>query len=459
MTVSGHSGELAMTALGQWGVSEIFTLSGGHVFPIYDACVKTGVRIVDVRHEQSAVFAAEAVAKLARRPGVAVLTAGPGVTNGISAITTAQFNGSPILIVGGRAPQGRWGSGSLQEIDHLPIVDSITKFAATAKSPQEVFTLLSQAATQASTPSRGPAFVDIPIDVIFSSGEIEGSENRKTKEDVVLISGQQPDTDRISDAVTILSNSSRPALIAGGDVWMGRAEMQLKTLVENQIIPTFMNGQGRGCLPADHELAFSRTRPALKECDVVCVVGTPLDFRLSFGSFGGAQVIHVVDSTAKRATHATTAVSIEGDLATCLHLLVEGLEGSFTGSRATERREWVSSLRDRETSARQVEKPLLESSSNPIHPMRIFGELAKAVDRDAIVIGDGGDFVSFAGKLVESYNPGCWLDPGPYGCLGTGLGYIAGARIVHPDRQIVALMGDGAFGFSAMDVDTLVRNQ
>jgi len=192
---------------------------------------------------------------------------------------------------------------------------------------------------------------------------------------------------------------------------------------------------------------------------VVCVVGTPLDFRLSFGSFGGAQVIHVVDSTAKRATHATTAVSIEGDLATCLHLLVEGLEGSFTGSRATERREWVSSLRDRETSARQVEKPLLESSSNPIHPMRIFGELAKAVDRDAIVIGDGGDFVSFAGKLVESYNPGCWLDPGPYGCLGTGLGYIAGARIVHPDRQIVALMGDGAFGFSAMDVDTLVRNQ
>src|SRR5438477_7632238 len=166
-TVTGHGGQLALEALRAFGVSELFTLSGGHVFPVYDAAQQAGVRIVDVRHEQSAVFAAEAVAKLQRRPGLAVLTAGPGVTNGISGLTSAWFNGAPVVVFGGRAPRFRWGAGSLQELDHLPIVRAITKHAETIFSTDEVAERIQAATLAALTPHRGPVFVDLPIEVIF----------------------------------------------------------------------------------------------------------------------------------------------------------------------------------------------------------------------------------------------------------------------------------------------------
>ncbi|MBV8961175.1 MAG: hypothetical protein JO087_20640, partial [Actinobacteria bacterium] len=216
---------------------------------------------------------------------------------------------------------------------------------------------------------------------------------------------------------------------------------------------TFVNGLGRGCLPADHELAFARTRGVLKaEADVVVVVGTPLDFRLSFGRFGNAHVVHIVDSAEGRAGHADTAASPAGDLTTIL----DGL-AAYSGERA-DHEPWIASLRDRERAARSAEEAELTSDSDPIHPARVYGELRKRLARDAVVIGDGGDFVSYAGKLVDSYEPGCWMDPGPYGCLGTGLGYAMAARVAHPDRQVVLMLGDGAVGFNGMDFDSLVRH-
>ena len=172
-TIDGHGGDLALAALRGFGVTEMFTLSGGHVFPLYDAAKKAGVRIVDVRHEQTAVFAAEAVAKLRRRPAVAVLTAGPGVTNGVSGITSAFFNGSPVVVLGGRAPQWRWGAGSLQELDHVPIVASVTKHAATVTAPERMASDVDGAVRAALAPHRGPVFLDLPMDVVFSRAEVE----------------------------------------------------------------------------------------------------------------------------------------------------------------------------------------------------------------------------------------------------------------------------------------------
>src|SRR5215475_16163152 len=171
--IEGHGGELALAALRAFGVTEMFTLSGGHVFPLYDAAHKAGFPLYDVRHEQSAVFAAEAVAKLRRRPGLAVLTAGPGVTNGISGLTSAYFNASPVLVLGGRAPAFRWGSGSLQEMDHVPLVSSITKHAATVASTDDVPGAVDRAVTAALTAHRGPVFLDIPLEVIFGTGGAE----------------------------------------------------------------------------------------------------------------------------------------------------------------------------------------------------------------------------------------------------------------------------------------------
>jgi acetolactate synthase-1/2/3 large subunit len=444
--IEGHGGELVAATLGAFGVGEIFTLSGGHIFSIYDGCVKAGIRIVDVRHEQTATFAAEGFAKLTRTPGVAVLTAGPGVTNGISAVTTAHFNGSPVVVLGGRAPQARWGAGSLQEFDHVPVVASITKAAGTVTGPGEIVKELHEAVTLALTPHRGPVFLDFPLDVVFAADAADVPE-------AVTPVGPEPDPDDVGRAAAVVAGANRPALVAGGDVWADGAWDALQRCVEALRVPVFVNGQGRGCLPADHELAFARTRSFLKRADVVVVVGTPLDFRLSFGSFGAAAVVHVVDHPDGRATHVDTAVSPAGDLSTILDGMAE-----HSGPRA-DHEQWIAQLRDEEGARREAERAELEADTEPIHPARVYGELRKRLERDAIVIGDGGDFVSYAGKLIDSYEPGCWMDPGPYGCLGTGVGYAIAARVAHPSRQIVLLQGDGAIGFNGMDFDSLVRHR
>jgi len=440
--IEGHGGDLVLAALRPHGVTELFTLSGGHVFPVYDAAHNGGVRIVDVRHEQSAVFAAEAVAKLQRRPALAVLTAGPGVTNGISGLTSAHFNGSPVIVLGGRAPQFRWGSGSLQEIDHLPLVRAVTKAAETVFSTEDIPAALHRAASTAMAPHRGPVFVDIPLEAIFSRAEVELVVEPAP-------AAVEPDPDEVARAAALLSGAQRPVIIAGSDVYTGDAVAALREAAEALDVPVFANGMGRGVLPPDHRLAFSRARrAAMNGADVVCVIGTPLDFRLGFGDVGEAQLIHVVDALSQRAGHVTPAAAPAGDL----RLILTTLAGSGASHA-----DWVEQLRGVEDAARAKEVDALTADTDPIKPSRVYGELRKVLDPDAVTIGDGGDFVSYAGKYLEPATPGAWLDPGPYGCLGTGMGYAIGARLTYPDRQVCVLMGDGAAGFSLMDVESLAR--
>ena len=444
---SRHGGHLALDAARTFGAKEMFTLSGGHVFPLYDAAHTTGFPIYDVRHEQTAVFAAEGVAKLDRRLGLAVLTAGPGVTNGVSAVTTAHFNGSPVLVLGGRAPTWRWGAGSLQEIDHVPVLASITKHAATVQAAGDIQRDVARAATAALSDHRGPAFLDFPIDVIFA-------EAGSSVQPQVRPGRPAPDPSDVDRAAAILAEAERPVLIAGSDVYADGAWAELAAAAEALRTPVFANGMGRGCLPADHELSFSRARrTATKGADVVAVVGTPLDFRLSFGDFGDARIVHIVDSPGQRAGHVTVAASPAGDL----RVVLAGL-AAYAGARA-DHEDWLRTLRAAEDKARAGEETALDSSATPITPSRVYGELRRALARDAVVVCDGGDFVSYAGKYLDSYTPGCWLDPGPYGCLGTGPGYAMAARLTRPDAQVCLLLGDGAAGFSLMDVDSLVRHR
>ncbi|SNY11915.1 acetolactate synthase [Paractinoplanes atraurantiacus] len=445
--IEGHGGDLALAALRAYGVTEMFTLSGGHVFPLYDAAHKTGFPIYDVRHEQSAVFAAEAVAKLQRRPGLAVLTAGPGVTNGISGLTSAFFNASPVLVLGGRAPAFRWGSGSLQEFDHVPLVKTITKYAATVGDTDAIAGEIGAALTSALTAHRGPAFLDLPLEVVFSTGEAAAP-------GTPAIPVIEPDPSLVEETARLLASAARPVIIAGSDVWGGDAIDALKAAAEALQIPVFTNGMGRGALPPSHPLAFAKARrPALNEADVVCVIGTPLDFRLGFGEFGEAQVVHIVDAPSQRATHVTPAVAPTGDLRLILTALAD-----HTGDRA-DHSEWIDGLRSAEDAGKARDAEAMAAESDPIKPARVYGELRKILAPDAVTIGDGGDFVSYAGRYLEPSQPGTWLDPGPYGCLGTGMGYAMGARVTYPGRQICVLFGDGAAGFSLMDVESLVRQR
>jgi acetolactate synthase-1/2/3 large subunit len=445
--MTGHAGQQALAALRPFGVDVMFTLNGGHIWPLYEAARDQGVRVVDTRHEQTATFAAEAYAKLTRTPGLAALTAGPGVTNGVSAITSAWFNGSPLVVLAGRAPQRRWGSGSLQELDHVPIVTSVTKQATTVTDPAKAGLLVHEFALAAMTPHRGPVFLDFPLDV-FGPAEVEIP-------DTVTVPVVEPDPDAVDAIGALIAGATRPAFIVGSDVYWDGAWDALARVAEARRVPCFFNGLGRGCLPADHELAFLRTRGLLKtEADLVVVVGTPLDFRLGFGRFGNATVAHIVDSSAQQALHVDVPTAT-GSLSAILDLLAE--PGASSGSRA-DHEPWIAHLRDVEVAAAARDAELLAADASPIKPSRVYGELVKRLARDAVVICDGGDFASYAGKFVEVYRPGCWLDTGPYGCLGNGLGYAVGARAARPESQVVALLGDGAAGFSLMDADTLVRH-
>jgi acetolactate synthase-1/2/3 large subunit len=456
-----HGGDDAVAAAREHGVQTMFTLSGGHVFPLYDGAVRARppLRILDVRHEQTAVFAAEATARLTRSPGLAVLTAGPGVTNGISAITTAHFNGSPVVVLGGRAPDYRWGSGSLQEFDHPALLGPVTKRAWTEHAADGVGDAVGTAFRLATARHRGPAFLDISLEALFGPTAAPAPAAAGARADQP--DGEAPDPAAITAIADLLARSSRPVLVLGSDVWLDGAEDAARAAAERLRLPVVANGQGRGILPAGHDLLVTRARSAaFGRADLVIVAGTPLDFRLGYGEFGGqdgsppAQVVHVADADTQLATHRELAGAAAGDLTAFFAGLAAAAAGPAPWAQS-----WLPELQAASAAAIAADEALLNSDARPIHPMRIYGELGRLLDEDAVVIGDGGDFVSYAGKYIEPRRPGGWLDPGPYGCLGTGLGYAIAARIARPAAQVVLLLGDGAAGFSLMDVDTLVRHR
>ncbi|HQR79779.1 MAG TPA: acetolactate synthase, partial [Actinomycetota bacterium] len=467
---TGHGGWHAIAAARAYGVETLFTLSGAHIFPLFDAAVggkdavtsagdpraaeRGGpIRLVDVRHEATAVFAAEATAKLTRTPGFAAVTAGPGVTNAMSGLTSAWFNAVPVVVMGGRSPDFRWGSGALQEMDHLPIVAPVTKSAETAHDPAQIGAMTAAAFQAATTAHRGPAFLDVPMDIFYAPVEASTPE-RHTDPD------RSPDPDAVTRIAGMLAGAERPVLILGSDVWNDFAEDAALRMAETLQIPVIPNGMGRGVVPSGHPLLVTRARSqALRTADLVVVVGTPLDFRLGYGQFGPpdapAEVVHVVDHPGQVATHARTAASVAGSLPGTLDAITAAWEQQ---PQHVARADWLTGLQDAAAAAVARDADVLTSDVSPIHPARVYGELTPRLADDAVVIGDGGDFVSFAGKFVEPRRPGHWLDPGPYGCLGTGLGYAIASGIARPSSQTVLLMGDGAAGFSLMDVDTLVRH-
>lgn len=455
--MEGHAGDHACAVLANHGVEAMWTLSGAHVFPLYDGAsrARPPMRIIDVRHEQTAVFGAEATAKLTRRPGLAVVTAGPGVTNGISGIAQAYFSGVPLLAIGGRAPQFRWGTGALQELDHPPILASVTKRSVTAHATADVAAVLDEALRVADASHRGPVFVDVPMDELYGRAAVEIP---------VPVARQPtaPDPDELATVAALLADAKRPVLVLGSDVWMDGAETAAVRFADQTGTPVVANGMGRGILPRGHPLLANRARSAAFErADLVLVAGTPLDFRLGFGVLGGGAgaptpVVHIADSPEQLAAHVELAGSAAGDLTMVFDGLLEAYAAEL---RRPSFESWSAELRAAVAAAVERDVPLLAAGADPIHPARVYGELLPLLEDDAVVIGDGGDFVSWAGKFVEPGRPGCWLDPGPFGCLGAGAGAAAAARLARPSSQVVVLYGDGAAGLSLMDVDTMVRHQ
>ncbi|HEY2937970.1 MAG TPA: thiamine pyrophosphate-dependent enzyme [Gaiellaceae bacterium] len=443
--MSEQAGRLVARAVAREGVDTVFTLSGGHVMPVYEGCRLEAVRVIDVRHEQAAAHAAEAWGRINRACGVALVTAGPGVTGTVTAVVNCFAAQTPLVVLGGARPVAQAEQGALQEFDQLSLFKPITKWAASCSQPDRVADHVATAFRQALAPPRGPAYLELPMDVLFSEADGEPGPSRSSARSF-------GDPREVMKAADLLTNAERPAVIAGSAIWWDGAWKQLALLAENGRLPVYLNGSGRGALPPDHELFFQHSRgEALEAADVVCVIGTPLDFRLRFGRFGDARLVHVHADARELGRNRAPDAGIVGDAAAVLGILADGVKNR----RPTDA--WLERLRDAEARWWDEHRAELQSDAAPIHHYRLGKVLDEVLDPGTIVIGDGGDVVAAVSRVLRVHKPGHWLDPGPFGCLGVGPPYALGVKAAKPDKQVVVVAGDGAFGLNGFELDTLVR--
>ncbi len=446
-------GDLVARMLKKEGIDTIFTLSGGHIQNIYDGCLDEGIRVIDTRHEQVAGHAAEGWARIKRRPGVAVVTAGPGVTDTVTAVANAYQNGSPMVLIGGAAPMGTALMGSLQEIPGtIDMMRPITKWSASCHTTARIPEYMAQAFRIAMTGRYGPVFLELPSDILF--GRLE-------EESVKLPEGYRPsgrvhgDPALIAEAAKLLRSAERPVVMGGSGVYWSEAGRELQELAERIQAPIYLNDMGRGCVPMDHDLFRNRTRRnAFEQCDVALFVGTPMDFRLSYGRRinPGARVIAIDVDPTELGRNRAVDIGIEGDPRSVL----QGIAAEVGDGRPNHD-EWLKQLRDGETKIVELRQKWLHDDRTPIHPLRLCNEIAKFVDENTTVVGDGGDIVATASQLLPINRPGQFMGPGPLGTLGVGTGFCIAAKSAEPERRVLMINGDGSFGLNGFDFDTLVR--
>ncbi len=454
MTKQG--GYLVAKALRNEGVECIFTLCGGHIQPIYPGCAEMGIKVVDVRHEQAATHAADGWARVTRKPGVAVVTAGPGLTNSVTGIANAMRAGSPILVIGGQAPLFQFDRGSLQEMNHVELLRPITKWAKRVHQTSRIPEYIGDAFREATAGRPGPVFLEIPLDILVLS-EDENSVVFPT--DSAARARVCGDPARVERAAELLDASERPVIMAGSAIWWDDAGSVVEKLADNLAAPIYVNGMARGCIDPEHPLQLSHTRSkALGGADVILVVGAEFDFRLAYGQSGlinpSAKLIQINIEPTEIGHNRSVDVGIVGDTRSVLDQLCEALGRLQTSSQ---REAWVKGLMAEEDRELERMEAHLQSEDVPIHPARLCREVDKFLDSEAIIVGDGGDIVSLGARIIRPRAPGHWLDPGPFGCLGMGLPFGLAAGLAKPDKQLLLLYGDGSFGFNGMEIDTAVR--
>jgi thiamine pyrophosphate-dependent acetolactate synthase large subunit-like protein len=448
-------GELVARVLKQAGVGHVFTLCGGHILPIYDGCLKESIGVVDLRHEQAAAHAADAYARLTRNVGVALVTAGPGVTDAITGVANAFAARSPLLLIGGAAPLGLRGLGALQEMEQVALLRPITKGAWSVAETRHIPEVLTTAIRTALSGRPGPVFVEIPVDLLLATVEERLAPIPTGYVHRAPAPGDPAAVERLAG---LLAGAARPVVIAGGGAWWDDAAGPLAAFAEAAGVPVFMNGAGRGCLPAGHPLAFTHARStALGDADVVLVLGTPLDFRLGYGrapTFAEDAAVAMIDcDPAELGRNRPLAVGIAGHIGRVLEQLTAALPRGAAARFAG----WRRQLDAREREGWQALEALAASDEAPVSHYRWAAEIARHVTADTLVVGDGGDVIGCAAKFVRLSRPGQWLDPGPFGCLGVGPPFAIAAKLLQPARRVLLIAGDGAFGLNGMEMETAVR--
>ncbi|GAC1354698.1 MAG: acetolactate synthase [Ktedonobacteraceae bacterium] len=452
-----HGGWLVARMLKREGVEVVFTLSGGHIAGIYDGCLREGIRVVDTRHEQAAVHAAEGWAKTTRKPGVALLTAGPGVTDGVTGIANAYLAGSPILVIGGAAPLGFWDRGALQEMGQIDLLRPITKWARTVHETARLGEYVGMAFRQMLSGKPGPTFLEMPMDVLNNFADTDTLFDLGEPANYRAGGRTAPDPDAVVQAAAMLEKAQRPVIMAGTAVWWCDAAAPLRQLAERIQAPVYLNGAGRGCLPSTHPLFFtSSRRKALEGADTILAIGTRMDFRLNHGQPplipAAAKVLWFDLAAEDIGVNRGAAVGLVGDVGLSMCQVSEA-------TKPIAHQEWLQYIRNEEKRGLERDAAALNSNAVPMHPMRFCREIRDFIDEDTTVVGDGGDIVSYGGKVINVAKPGYWLDAGPMGCLGTGTGFAMAAQLARPGKKVIILSGDGAFGLNGMEFESMARQK
>jgi acetolactate synthase-1/2/3 large subunit len=445
-----HGGRIVAKAIKAEGVDCVFTLCGGHIQNIYDGCLDEGIRVVDVRHEQTAGHAADGYARVTGKPGVALVTAGPGVTDAVTAAANAHRAGVPMVIIGGAGPFVNKHQGSLQDMDHVELMKPITKWAAMVGSTKRLAEYVQMAFRHAMTGVPGPVFLEIPLDVLMMGGK---DEEPLAPSSYRAQHAAAPDPKAIEEAAKILEGAAKPMLIVGSQLRWSPDRDALKRLVDRFAMPTFVNGMARGALRWEHPCNFRRCRSwALKQADAVCIFGTPFDFRLKYGKAinADAKVIQVDLDGSVIGHNRGVDLGVQSDTGLFLAALEKALPEKAPG-------DWIAEVgeADREKIGKMEAEMGLDD--DPPNPLRVCAEVAKYVEDDTIVVGDGGDFVATAAYTLPVRWPGVWMDPGPLGTLGVGPGYAMAAKLARPDSRVILMYGDGSFGLHGMEWEAMAR--
>jgi acetolactate synthase-1/2/3 large subunit len=443
-----HGGELIARSLKQQGVGTIYTLCGGHIAPIYEGCVNHGIHILDFRHEQAAAHAADAHARLTRNIGVCVVTAGPGVTDAVTGVANAYQARSPLLLLGGAAPLQTKGMGALQEMPQTDMFRTFTKASFTVTNTADIPRLFHEAYQAALHGRPGPVFIELPFDVLFNTVDAP-----ETLPDRVTAHPAAPPLADLQRMFDILRQAHKPLIIAGTQVYWDDASRALADLTNSTGMPVYTNGGGRGTLPMTHPHCFKASRgKALKEADAVLLIGTPLDFRLKYGQGwnSAAQLIQIENDPGELNHNRTADVALCADARLVLEALQEGLQGVRYD-------DWLSQVREMEKPFEDEQAVWMALEDVPINHFRMGAAINAFVDENTIIVGDGGDIVSACAKVIDLSFAGQWLDPGPLGCLGVGAPFAIAAKHLFPEKRVLIINGDGAFGLNGFEFDTAVR--
>ena len=450
-----HGGRIVARFLRQQGIEHVFTLCGGHIQNIYDGCLDEGIRVVDVRHEQTAGHAADGYARVTGKPGVCLVTAGPGVTDTVTAVANAQRASVPMVCIGGAGPLAYRHMGSLQDMDHVMLMQSICKWSATVTETRRIEEYLASAFRIAASGVPGPVFLEMPLDILMNFAK-----------DADLVQPKNftpeftpaPSPTAIDAAVSILKGSKRPMLIVGSQLRWSNDPEALEAFLKTVPMPTFVNGMARGSLAWSHPCHFRRSRrAALKQADAVIVVGTPFDFRLDYGRAGtwssDVKVIQVDLDPSEVGRNRAVDVGMVSDSGHALRAIADAL-GTLKVDKS-----WTATVSNAEREKIAPMQTEMQSDELPINPLRLCAEVAKHLDASSIVIGDGGDFVATAAYSLPIEKPGMWMDPGPLGTLGVGPGYAIAAKLARPESKVVIMYGDGSFGLHAMEWEAMARQK